>query len=138
MQEKKLKDGLSVAKECSWAKQKNKKKLKKTNNGYIQLANHPRGIYLGWFFLFFYWNPQYNIYNYYTKFLSMSKKLKTWSVRKGTDSEAKGFAQMSYGSQTLRISKQKGVILVTHGLKGEHPTKEERKKIIAAVTQQLG
>lgn len=69
----------------------------------------------------------------------MIKKLqKTWSVRKGTDSEAKGFAQMSYGSKTLRISEQKRVILITHGCKDEHPTKEERNEIIAAVTQELG
>jgi hypothetical protein len=78
------------------------------------------------------------MYNLKTKFLNMSKKQKTWSVRKGTDNEAKGYAQMNLGTKTLRISEQKRVILITHGFKGEHPSKEERKSIIAAVTQQLG
>jgi len=66
-------------------------------------------------------------------------KTKNWSVRQGTDEEAIGLAQMSLGSQTLRISQQKRVILITHGYKGTspYPSKEEKQKIIAAVEQLL-
>jgi hypothetical protein len=67
------------------------------------------------------------------------KKVKNWSVRQGTDEEARGLAQMSYDSQTLRISQQKRVILITHGYKGAspYPEKKERNAIIAAVEKQL-
>jgi len=69
----------------------------------------------------------------------MSIKKEQWSVRKGTDEEAQGFAQMSYGSQTLRISEQKKTILITHGYRGEtpYPSRDEKKKIITAVKRQL-
>jgi hypothetical protein len=68
----------------------------------------------------------------------MAKKT-SWSVRQGTDKEAQGFSQMSYGSQVLRISTEKKVILITHGYKGQspYPSKEEKKQIISAVEQQL-
>ena len=73
-----------------------------------------------------------------TKFYRMKRKI-NWSVRQGTDEEAKGLAQMSFGSKTLRISPQKKVILITHGHKGTspYPEKTERNAIIAAVEKQL-
>jgi len=71
----------------------------------------------------------------------MPKTKKNWSVRQGTDEEANrlNLPQMSLGSQTLRISERKRVILITHGHKGQtpYPTKEEKQKIIAAVEQLL-
>ena len=69
----------------------------------------------------------------------MKIKKTNWSVRQGTDEEAKGLAQMDYGSQTLRISKQSRVILITHGYKGDTPYPEKKVKnaIISAVEAEL-
>lgn len=140
MQEKKQKDGLSAAKECSWAKQKNKKKLKKTNNGYIQLANHPRNIYLGWFFYFYIEIPDIIYIITKLNYMHMINNKKAWSVRKMKDKgdNIKNFPlQMNYGAYTCHINKEKRVILLTH-LGESYPSREEREKIITAVKQQLG